>query len=33
MMIDLMPFTDPGAITYVGINDATNVFIGRQRRR
>jgi multiple sugar transport system substrate-binding protein len=26
MMIDLMPFTDPGAITYVGINDATNVF-------
>jgi ABC-type glycerol-3-phosphate transport system substrate-binding protein len=26
MMIDLMKFTDPGAITYVGINDATNVF-------
>jgi multiple sugar transport system substrate-binding protein len=26
-MIDLMKFTDPGAITYVGINDATNVFI------
>jgi len=27
LMIDLMPFTDPGAITYVGINDATNVFM------
>lgn len=26
VMIDLMPYTDPGAITYVGINDATNVF-------
>ena len=26
MMMDLMPFTDPGSITYVGINDATNVF-------
>ena len=26
VMMDLMPFTDPGAITYVGINDATNVF-------
>jgi multiple sugar transport system substrate-binding protein len=26
MMIDLMPFTDPGAITYIGINDATNIF-------
>jgi multiple sugar transport system substrate-binding protein len=26
LMIDLMPFTDPGAISYVGINDATNVF-------
>jgi multiple sugar transport system substrate-binding protein len=25
-MIDLMKFTDPAAITYVGINDATNVF-------
>jgi len=25
-MIDLMPYTDPGAISYVGINDATNVF-------
>jgi len=26
MMMDLMAFTDPGSITYVGINDATNVF-------
>jgi multiple sugar transport system substrate-binding protein len=26
VMIDLMPFTDPGAITYIGINDATNIF-------
>jgi multiple sugar transport system substrate-binding protein len=26
LMIDLMPFTDPGAISYVGINDATSVF-------
>ncbi|CAN5689285.1 sugar ABC transporter substrate-binding protein [soil metagenome] len=26
VMMDLMPYTDPGAITYVGINDATNVF-------
>jgi multiple sugar transport system substrate-binding protein len=26
LMIDLMPFTDPGSISYVGINDATNVF-------
>lgn len=26
MMMDLMKFTDPGSITYVGINDATNVF-------
>jgi multiple sugar transport system substrate-binding protein len=25
MMMDLMPFTDPGSISYVGINDATNV--------
>jgi multiple sugar transport system substrate-binding protein len=24
-MIDLMPYTDPGSISYVGINDATNV--------
>ena len=26
VMIDLMPYTDPGSISYVGINDATNVF-------
>lgn len=25
-MMDLMPATDPGSLTYVGINDATNVF-------
>ena len=25
-MVDLMPSTDPGSISYVGINDATNVF-------
>lgn len=25
MMVDLMPYTDPGSISYVGINDATNV--------
>ena len=25
MMIDLMPSTDPGSLSYVGINDATNV--------
>jgi multiple sugar transport system substrate-binding protein len=25
-MVDLMPYTDPGSISYVGINDATNVF-------
>jgi len=30
MMIDLMPYTDPGAISYVGINDATNVFSSGQ---
>ena len=24
-MMDLMPYTDPGSISYVGINDATNV--------
>jgi multiple sugar transport system substrate-binding protein len=24
-MIDMMPYTDPGSISYVGINDATNV--------
>jgi multiple sugar transport system substrate-binding protein len=26
LMVDLMPYTDPGSISYVGINDATNVF-------
>lgn len=26
LMIDLMPYTDPGSLSYVGINDATNVF-------
>ncbi len=26
LMMDLMPYTDPGSISYVGINDATNVF-------
>jgi ABC-type glycerol-3-phosphate transport system substrate-binding protein len=26
LMVDLMPSTDPGSISYVGINDATNVF-------
>ncbi len=26
LMMDLMPFTDPGSISYVGIGDATNVF-------
>ena len=26
MMVDLMPSTDPGSISYAGINDATNVF-------
>jgi len=26
LMVDLMESTDPGAISYVGINDATNVF-------
>jgi len=25
MMMDLMPYSDPGSISYVGINDATNV--------
>jgi multiple sugar transport system substrate-binding protein len=25
-MVDLMPYTDPGSISYVGINDATNIF-------
>ena len=32
VMIDLMPYTDPGSISYVGINDATNVFSAGQRR-
>jgi multiple sugar transport system substrate-binding protein len=26
VMLDLMPYTDPGSISYVGINDATSVF-------
>lgn len=26
-MIDLMPYTDPGSISYAGINDATNVLL------
>jgi multiple sugar transport system substrate-binding protein len=26
-MIDLMPYTDPGSLSYVGINDATNVLL------
>ena len=30
MMIDLMPYTDPGAISYVGINDATNVLLANR---
>lgn len=30
MMVDLMPYTDPGSISYVGINDATNVFSSGQ---
>jgi multiple sugar transport system substrate-binding protein len=29
-MVDLMEFTDPGSISYVGINDATNVFSAGQ---
>jgi multiple sugar transport system substrate-binding protein len=29
-MVDLMPYTDPGAISYVGINDATNVLTSGQ---
>jgi multiple sugar transport system substrate-binding protein len=29
-MIDLMPSTDPGSLSYVGINDATNVFTAGQ---
>ena len=27
VMVDLMPYTDPGSISYVGINDATNVLL------
>lgn len=27
MMVDLMPYTDPGSISYASINDATNVFL------
>ena len=30
VMVDLMESTDPGAISYVGINDATNVFSAGQ---
>jgi multiple sugar transport system substrate-binding protein len=30
MMVDLMAFTDPGSLSYVGINDATNVFSSGQ---
>jgi multiple sugar transport system substrate-binding protein len=30
LMMDLMPSTDPGSISYVGINDATNVFTSGQ---
>jgi len=26
-MVDLMPATDPGSISYSGINDATNVLL------
>jgi len=26
-MVDLMPYTDPGSLSYVGINDATNVLL------
>jgi multiple sugar transport system substrate-binding protein len=29
-MMDMMPFTDPGSISYVGINDATNVLTAGQ---
>ena len=29
-MVDLMEFTDPGSLSYVGINDATNVFSSGQ---
>ena len=27
LMVDLMPYTDPGSISYAGINDATNVLV------
>lgn len=27
MMVDLMPYTDPGSISYASINDATNVLL------
>src|SRR5260370_32250690 len=27
VMVDLMPSTDPGSISYAGINDATNVLL------
>jgi len=30
MMVDLMKSTDPGSISYVGINDATNIFTSGQ---
>jgi multiple sugar transport system substrate-binding protein len=30
VMVDLMQYTDPGSISYVGINDATNVFTAGQ---
>jgi multiple sugar transport system substrate-binding protein len=30
LMMDLMPYTDPGSISYVGINDATNVLTAGQ---
>jgi multiple sugar transport system substrate-binding protein len=26
-LVDLMPYTDPGSLSYVGINDATNVLL------
>lgn len=30
LMVDLMPYTDPGSISYIGINDATNVLTAGQ---
>jgi len=30
LMVDMMPYTDPGSISYVGINDATNIFTNGQ---